>query len=58
MYTYGVETMSIIQIDSTGKVMVNIPKKLAQSMNIEKGDTAHVMKGNKENEIKIIIEKL
>ncbi len=52
--------MSSIQIDKTGRVMVSIPVKLARSMGgIEKGgDIAHVMKGEADNEIKIIIEKL
>lgn len=50
--------MSSIQIDKTGRVMVSIPVKLARSMEIEKGDIAHVMKGEADNEIKIIIEKL
>jgi bifunctional DNA-binding transcriptional regulator/antitoxin component of YhaV-PrlF toxin-antitoxin module len=45
-------------VDKTGKVMVIIPKKLAESLGIEKGDVAHLMKGEKENEIKIILEKL
>lgn len=50
--------MSSVQIDKTGRVMVNIPKKLAASIGIKKGDIAHVMKGEAENEIKIIIEKI
>lgn len=50
--------MSSVQIDKTGRVSINIPKKLAASMGIEKGDIAHVMKGEAENEIKIIIEKV
>ncbi|WP_155402042.1 hypothetical protein [Methanosarcina mazei] len=50
--------MSSVQIDKTGRVMVNIPKKLAVSMGIEKGDIAHVMKGEADNEIKIVIEKV
>lgn len=50
--------MSSVQIDKTGRVMVNIPKKLAAAMGIKKGDIAHIMKGEEENEIKIIIEKI
>ena len=50
--------MSSIQIDKTGRCLIGIPAKLVKSLGIEKGDTAHVMKGDKENEIKIIIEKL
>ena len=50
--------MASIQTDKTGRVSINIPKKLAASMGIKKGDIAHVMKGEAENEIKIIIEKI
>ena len=50
--------MASIQLDSTGRYTMGIPAKLAKSLGIEKGDTAHVMKGDRENELRVILERV
>jgi bifunctional DNA-binding transcriptional regulator/antitoxin component of YhaV-PrlF toxin-antitoxin module len=50
--------MSSVQVDKTGRCTIGIPHQIVKAMGIEKGDIAHVMRGEKENEIKIVIEKL
>ncbi len=50
--------MSSIQFDrKSGRFSCGIPRKIAREYGIKQGDELHFMKGDKENEIKVIVER-
>lgn len=52
------DTLSSIQYDKkTGRFSSGIPLKIAKEYKLKQGDELHFMKGDKEDEIKIIVER-
>lgn len=50
--------MSSVQFDKkTGRFSSGIPRKIAKEYGIKQGDELHFMKGDKENEIRVIVER-
>lgn len=50
--------MSSVQFDKkTGRFSCGIPRKIAKEYNLSQGDELHYMKGDKENEIRVIVER-
>jgi len=50
--------MSSVQFDKkTGRVSSGIPLKIAKEYKLKQGDELHYMKGDNENEIKVLVER-
>lgn len=54
----GVDVLSSIQFDrKSGRFSCGIPRKIAKEYKLKQGDELLFLKGDNENEIKIIVER-